>query len=150
MEIFFQNLNMENFTQTISGSVIATSLVILGLVGAIVGIIVFLGAYIYFALALSAIAKKRGYARPWLAWIPIVNLFLFPILTGRKWIWGLLFFVPVVNVIFLVICLWKMLERKGHDGKWSLVLLGGLSAKPSCVVLVSFLVVLGVLAWKKK
>ena len=84
MEIFFQNLNMENFTQTISGSVIATSLVILGLVGAIVGIIVFLGAYIYFALALSAIAKKRSYARLWLAWIPIANLFLFPIFTGRK------------------------------------------------------------------
>lgn len=150
MEIFFQNLNMENFTQAINNSVIATSLVILGLVGAIVAIIIFVGAYIYFALALSTIAKKRSYARPWLAWIPIANLFLFPILTGKKWIWGLLFFVPVVNVIFLVICLWKMLERKGHDGKWSLVLLGGLSAKPSCVVLVSFLVILGVLAWKKK
>jgi hypothetical protein len=150
MDAILQNINLENLTQSISDPIIAAILAVLGVVGIVVGIIFLIGIYIYFALALSTIAKKIGYTRPWLAWIPVANLFLFPILTGRKWAWGLLFFVPVVNVVFLIICLWKMLEREGHDGKWSLILLGNLLAKPNFIVFVSFLGILGVLAWKKK
>jgi len=145
-----QNFNLETLTQATSDPVTLVVLAIIALVGIAIGIIVLIGIYVYFALTLRAIARKMDYSKPWLAWIPIVNLFLFPILTGRSWTWGLLFFIPVVNVVFLMICLWKMLEKKGYDGKWSLILLGGLSAKPSFVVFVSFLVILGVLAWKKK
>jgi uncharacterized membrane protein YciS (DUF1049 family) len=150
MEDALQSLNLENFTQAISDPIILAVLAVLGIVGIVIGIIVLSGIYIYFALTLSTIAKKKGYANTWLAWIPVVNLFLFPILTGRKWTWGLLFFVPIVNVVFLIICLWEMLERERYDGKWSLILLGFLSPRPSFVVFVSFLIILGVLAWKKK
>jgi len=150
METVLQNLNLENFTQAISDPVVLFLLALLGAVGIVIGIIISIGIYVYFALALSKIAKKTGYAKTWLAWVPLVNLFLFPILTGREWTWGLLFFVPVVNVVFLTICLWKMLEKEGYDGKWSLILLGGLAAKTSPVMFISFMVILGVLAWKKK
>jgi hypothetical protein len=153
MEASFQNLNPENFTQLISDPVVSPILAILAFfVVLIFGVIILIGIYIYLALALKAIAKKMGYSKPWLAWIPIANLFLFPILTKRKWTWGLLFFIPVVNIVFLIICLWEMLEKKGHDGKWSLILLGGLFVKPAFpfVAFVAFLVILGILAWKKK
>ena len=150
MENVLQNLDLGNFAQTLSNPVVLIILAILGVIGVIIGIIISIGLYVYFALALSKIAKKRGYANTWLAWIPFANLFLFPILTGKKWTWGLLFFVPVVNVVFLAICLWKMLEKEGYDGKWSLILLGGLVPKTSPVVFISFMVILGVLAWKKK
>ena len=152
METTFQNFNLENLTQVISDPVVLTVLAVVGFVGLIIGIIICIGIYIYFALALRTIAEKMKYSRPWLAWIPIANLFLFPILTKRKWTWGLLFFVPVVNVVFLIICLWEILEKEGYDGKWSLILLGSLSAKPAFpfVVFVALLVILGVLAWKKK
>ncbi len=152
MEAAFQSLNLENFTQTISEPIVLVILAFLSFLGLIIGVILCIGIYVYFALALSSIAKKMEYRKSWLAWIPFANLFLFPILTKRKWTWGLLFFIPVVNVVFLLICLWEMLEKKGYDGKWSLILLGGLSTKPAFlfVVFVSFMVILGILAWKKK
>lgn len=152
MEAAFQNFNIENLTQAISNPIVLIVLAVLGFVGLIIGIVISIGIYIYFALALRTIAEKMNYSKPWLAWIPIANLFLFPILTKRKWTWGLLFFVPVVNVIFLIICLWEMLEKDGYDGKWSLILLGSLSAKPDFpfVVFIALLVILGFLAWKKK
>ncbi|MFC1663883.1 DUF5684 domain-containing protein [Patescibacteria group bacterium] len=156
MEATIQNFTSENFIQAVSDPNILAVLAVIGFFGLIVGIVIAIvitiGIYIYFALALSTIAKKKGYSKPWLAWIPIANLFLFPILTERKWTWGLLFFIPVINVIFLVICLWKILEREGYDSKWSLILLGSLFTNPvySFVVFVAFLIILGVLAWKKK
>ena len=33
--------------------------------------------YVYFALAWMTIAKKLKYKKPWLAWIPLANYFLF-------------------------------------------------------------------------
>ncbi|MFC1789389.1 DUF5684 domain-containing protein [Patescibacteria group bacterium] len=152
MENAFQNLNPESFSQAISDPIVLAVLAIVGFVGLVVGITISVGIYIYFALALRTIAKKMEYSKPWLAWIPIVNLFLFPILTEKKWTWGLLFFVPVVNVVFGIICLWRILEKEGYDGKWSLILLGSLPVKSVCppVTFVAILVILGVLAWKKK
>ena len=44
----------------------------------------FLFFYVYFAFAFMTIAKKLGYDKPWLAWIPIANIFLFPILATNE------------------------------------------------------------------
>jgi hypothetical protein len=122
---------------------------------AIVGIIILalsaIGIYIYFALALKTIAKNQEYKKSWLAWIPVVNIFLFPILSGRNWNWGWLFFVPVVNAIFLIICFWEILEKNGYNGKWSLILLGNFLIPAFHLISnLSFLVILGIVAWKKK
>ena len=150
MDIACQNINIENFIQTTNDPILTSLLVALIFLGLIIGVIVSVGIYVYVGLALSKIAKNMGYGKAWLAWIPVINLFLFPILTGRKWVWGLLFFIPIVNVVFLMICLWKLLEKEGHDGKWSLVSLGFLVTESGFIALISLLVILGVLAWKKK
>ena len=150
MDTVCQNINIENFIQTTNDPILTSLLVAFIFLGLIIGVIVSVGIYVYVGLALSKIAKNMGYGKTWLAWIPVVNLFLFPVLTGRKWVWGLLFFIPIVNVVFLMICLWKLLEKEGYDGKWSLVSLGFLVTDSGFIAFVSLLVILGVLAWKKK
>lgn len=126
-------------------------LAFLGIMGLALAFLFCLGAYLYFALALRQIAKNNNYKRRWLAWIPVANMFLFPLVTGRKWQWGLLFFVPVVGTVLLMICIWELLEKKGMNGKWSLVMLGGILSKSfSVVVLPAYAIIIGLLAWKKK
>ncbi|MFA5766855.1 MAG: hypothetical protein WC919_02950 [Candidatus Paceibacterota bacterium] len=132
--------------------VVLAVLVVLGLLGVILALLVSLALYVYFALALGKIAKKRGQKRHWLSWIPIANLFLFPMMTGRKWWWGFLFFVPVVSVILMAICLWDLLDKSDYDGRWALILIAGMIGGFGCpgVIFLAFLVMLGVLAWGKK
>jgi len=143
---------LEKFPQEISDPIALLIVAAIGLVGIVMASIAIFGVYIYSALALSTLAKKMGYKKPWLAWIPIVNLFLFPILAGRKWTWGFLLFVPIINAIFLTICLWTILEKRGYDGKWGLIGLGYLFVKSgfSGVPFIIILILLGILAWKKK
>jgi hypothetical protein len=122
-----------------------------GILGALLG----LALYIYFALAMSTIAKKLKCKHYWLAWIPFANLFLFPMLAKRKWGWGFLLFVPYANIVFLLICLWDIYEKRGFDGRWSLLLFGNFApfaALPSVSAgaFVANLALLGLVAWGKK
>ena len=156
MENFLLNIDkvdyIENLPQEIHGPIILLMALIIGLVGIIIASAVILGVYIYSSLALSTLAKKMGYKKSWLAWIPIANLFLFPLLAGKKWMWGFLLFIPIVNAIFLTICLWTILEKRGYDGKWGLIGLGYLFSKAAfaAIPFIVILILLGVLAWKKE
>jgi len=124
---------------------------LVGVLGALVAI----GLYVYFALALSTIAKKLKFKNPWLAWIPVANLFLLPLLTKRHWAWGFLLFVPFVNIVFLIICLWDLYEKRGVDGRWSLLVLGHFAPYATIPLLslgafIANLLLLGYVAWGKK
>ena len=78
-------------------------------VGALAGvalttaIFISIGFYVYAALVWMTIARKLGYGKAWLAWIPIANIFLLPILAKKYWTWGFLLFVPIANLVFGVI-----------------------------------------------
>ena len=70
---------------------------------ALILLIVFLVVYVFVALAMSTIARKLNYSKPWLAWIPIANVFLIPILADYKWWWGFVFVLSsVLGVIPLL------------------------------------------------
>lgn len=147
----FQYISSEIPKQTADNSAIIAVLGMIAIAGIIIGAVVCLTTYIYFSLALRAIAKKSGYNNLWLAWIPFANLFLFPILTGKNWMWGFLFFIPVVNAVFLTICLWNLLEKNDYDGKWSLIMMGSMVSKPMFpITSIALLVIIGILAWRKK
>ena len=47
-------------------------------------LIIGIALYVYYAFALMTIARKLKYDKGWLAWIPIVQLVLFPILAKKK------------------------------------------------------------------
>jgi len=123
---------------------------LIAIIGIFLALLVALVVYIYTALALSALCKRLNYNQKWLAWIPLANLFLFALLADKKWYWGFLFFIPYVGPVFWTICLWKIFEKRGFDPKWGLLGLVSFAPKPlggpGCLI---FLIVLGVLAWKK-
>lgn len=109
-------------------------------------VLMFLALYIYHALAWSTIAQKFKYDKHWLAWIPIANLFLLPILARKEkdWPWGFLFLIPIVNIVFFVIWTWQIFEKRDYPGWFSLGILipqiGG----------ILYLIAIGFVAWYEK
>jgi hypothetical protein len=147
----FHQIGAQNYAHIINDPTTSLILEITVIVWMVILALLVISFYVYFALALQTIAKKQEYKKHWLSWIPVANLFLFPILSGRNWNWGWLFFIPVVNIILLIICFWEILEKNGFNGKWSLILLGSfIAATPHIISTLGFLVILGIVAWKKK
>jgi len=112
--------------------------------GIFLAIVVSLAFYVYFAMAWMTIAKKMKYKHPWLAWIPIAQLFLMPILAKKHWTWGFMFLVPIANIVFFIIWTWNIFEQRKYPGWYSLSLIipkvGG----------ILYLVAIGFVAWAKK
>jgi hypothetical protein len=125
--------------------------------------------YVYYSLVLQTISKKLNYSKPWLAWIPLANLFLYPILAKRSWLYGFVYiipfaFIPFISYIsenlllipYLLIILiisyynvswtWKIFNRRKYPGWLSLsqlfIFLG--------FGFILYLVILGIVAWKNK
>jgi len=65
-------------------------------------LIIILVLYIFIALFFSTIARKLNYNKPWLAWIPIANIFLIPILADYKWWWGFIYILSFMFISFLM------------------------------------------------
>ncbi len=103
----------------------------------IFGIIVGLGAYIYFSLALQTIAKKTNTPNGWLAWIPIANLFLMLNISKKPLWWFILLLIPLVNLIFTIIVWMGIAEARNKPNWWGIMLI---------VPLVN-IIVPGYLAW---
>jgi len=119
-----------------------------GCVDAFVGImptlfLMGIGSYILEALILQSIYKKAGYSRPWMAWIPIVNVFPMLQLGGHSWTWIFILLIPFLGaIIFLIVyikSLWRVFEMAGYDGALSLL------------TLIPFvnIIMLAIVAWEK-
>lgn len=122
----------------------------LGAIMATMGTIVFfvaIAAYVYGALVWMTIAKKLGYDKPWLAWVPIANLFLFPILAKKHWAMGFLLFLPIVNIVLLVMWIWSIYEKRNYPGWLSLVPLLGLIPILGIVAQIANIVIWALVAW---
>ena len=96
-----------------------------------------LAAYVYMSLALQTIATKTNTANAWLAWIPIVNLFLMLGVAKKPMWWFLLFLVPLINIVVGIMVWMAMAEARGKPNWWGIL----------TIVPVANLVVPGVLAW---
>ncbi len=121
------------------------------LIGALAGLffLIVIGLYVYTALAFMTIAKKLRYDKPWLAWIPVANLFLIPILAKKNWAWGFIFLVPIVNIVFFFIWMWNIYEQRKYPGWLSLVPLLGFIPFIGIFVSLANLIILGFVAWKE-
>jgi hypothetical protein len=109
--------------------------------------IIFLAIYIYTSLAFQRIAKKTRTPHPWLAWIPIANLYLYSQIAGMHW-WPVLLviglFIPYINflaaivlIVYNFIWLWKIFEKVKQPGWWAILSL----------IWPIFLIFLGIAAW---
>ena len=62
--------------------------------------------YSFFAVCISSIAGELDLKRTWYAWVPFLNVYLAVRIAGRRVVWTVLLFVPVVNiVIYVLLCL---------------------------------------------
>ena len=116
--------------------------VILGFL--VVFLIIFIAVYIYTALAVMAIAKKTNTPNPWLAWIPVANVYLWLRIAGLSgwWTFGLLvMFVPIIGGLLLaagiVYVWWLISEKINRPGWWGILQ----------IVPIVNLIMLGVMAW---
>ncbi len=89
------------------------------------------------ALALMAIAKKTNTANPWMAWIPILNVYLMLKIADKPGWWLLLLLIPIVNIIITII-VWMVMAEKVNKPSWMGVLI--------IVPFVNFFIP-GILAW---
>ncbi len=109
-------------------------------------LLVGLAFYIYGALALMSIAKRTRTKNAWLAWIPIVNIYLM-MRIGRLPAWTLalwlLVFVPVVSglasVGMSIWYWWAIAEQRKRPGWWGILM----------IVPILNLVLMGIMAWGK-
>ncbi len=74
-------------------------------------------SYAYTALCLQKVAKKTITKHDWLAWIPVANLFLLAMMARRPVWWSILFFIPLVNFIFIII-LWMRISGLLNKPSW--------------------------------
>ena len=102
-------------------------------------IILEIAFYIYFCLCLFLIAKKLDVPNPWMAWIPIVQIWTIVNCAGKPWWWIILLLVPIVNIIIGIILWMSITENLGRN-KW----LGLLMLLP----VVNFIFI-GILAFSK-
>jgi signal peptidase I len=75
-------------------------------------ITLFIVAIILLHASLFLLFKKAG-LKPWLAFIPIINILNVLKLTGRRWYWLILMLLPVVGFLFVMISFFDLLHSFG-------------------------------------
>ena len=116
-------------------------------------IIILIALYVYVSLAYMALAKKTGTSPAWLAWIPVLNLYLLSQMAKMHW-WPVLLilatWIPFINIIasvtlgvFGIIWSWKIFERVQKPGWWALTMFIPIAGG------IVFYVLLGIAAWSK-
>jgi hypothetical protein len=73
--------------------------------------------YLFFCYCLFRIAKKLEVPSPWLAFIPIVQIWTIVSCAGKPWWWILLLFIPLLNII-IGILLWMYIAENMGRNKW--------------------------------
>jgi hypothetical protein len=106
-------------------------------VALLVMVVIGLAFYIYFSLALQTIAKKTNTENAWLAWIPIANIILMLNIAKKPTWWIILFFIPLVGIVFGIIVFMAIAEARNKPSWWGILL----------IVPVIGIIVPGYLAW---
>ena len=96
-----------------------------------------LAVYAYVAFCLYTIAKKTNTENPWLAWIPVANIVLACQIAGKPWWWVFFFFIPIANIVFAILVVWKIAEARNKPG-WLGILM---------IVPIANLVIVGIIAF---
>lgn len=121
--------------------------------GIALAVLIFAALYIYTSLAWMTIGKKLKYKRAWLAWIPIANIAMILQMGGFSWLWLLLIVIPILGWlalgVFVLIATWRIFEKRKYSGWLALIPLLGLIPKVGMFASVAFLIVLGMVAWRK-
>ncbi|MBF0606608.1 MAG: DUF4124 domain-containing protein [Magnetococcales bacterium] len=97
----------------------------------LVGFLVYLLAFlalaalisIAFLFVLYKTAKKLNVSSAWMAWVPLLNLFIMAQMAGRPVWWGVLLMLPVVGSVVFVILWMDICQRLGLKKQLGLLML---------------------------
>lgn len=84
---------------------------------------IYLGIYVYFALSLHIIANKTGTEGCWMAWIPILNVYLLCKIADKPGWWLILLLIPFVNIIITIIVWCGIASARGKPGWLGILIL---------------------------
>ena len=73
--------------------------------------------YLFFCYCIFRIAKKLDIPAPWLAFIPIIQIWTIVSCAGKPWWWILLLFIPLVGFIVGIVIWMSITENMGRN-KW--------------------------------
>lgn len=75
------------------------------------GYLIDVAIYVWFALCLYIIAKKTGTPNPWLAWIPIADIYLMCKVAGKPGWWTVFFCLLFILAVILLLAFMTMGEK---------------------------------------
>ncbi len=78
---------------------------------AVGSILLFAVFYIALQLPYYKLAKKMNDEAPWMAWVPVLNLFQLARLAQKPGWWGILILVPFVGIIIYIMMMVEVLKR---------------------------------------
>lgn len=93
-----------------------------GLGGMAVPVIFGVALYLYVAICLYALARKTGTNHAWMAWIPVLNVYLLCTIGGKPGWWTALLFIPVVNVFFAILVFMAIAEARSKPYWWGVLI----------------------------
>lgn len=97
-----------------------------------------IGIYIFVSLALMGIANRLGLDdKSWWAWVPFLNLLLLIEMAGAPLWYILLMFIPIVNLVVMVMIWISICQARGKPGWWGALML----------VPIANFIMMGFLAW---
>ena len=76
-----------------------------------IGLAYSLFTYLLLAVSVYVMAKKDGLDTAWLAWIPIINVFVMLQIADMDWWYILLFLVPCINLVVWIMMWWRFARR---------------------------------------
>lgn len=79
--------------------------------------------YVYFAVCIMMIANKTNTPNAWLAWIPILNVFLMLMITKKPLWWFILLLIPIVNIVIGIIVWMGIAEARGKPSWLGILML---------------------------
>jgi len=84
-------------------------------------LIVWLAIYVYYALAFMTIANKTGTENAWMAWVPILNVWLMVQIPRMAAWWFILLFIPVLNLVAMIVVTMAIAESVGKPSWWGIL-----------------------------
>jgi hypothetical protein len=82
----------------------------------IIVLIVFVAFYVYFSYSQYLMAKKTGVSDPWMAWFPILNLYILIKTAGKPGWWFFLFLIPLLNIVMSFVVWYNTALRLNKSG----------------------------------
>ena len=78
--------------------------------------------YLYFSYCVYRIARKAEVDHAWLAFVPLLQLFILVEASGKSWPWLLGLMIPVVDILALVVIGMGLADQRGRNS-WLGILL---------------------------